>query len=81
MERDAILDRDDYRCQVCGLRGESEQLHVHHVRFRSLGGDDLPENLTVLCWHCHEDVHRGVIRVDRYETAPGVWHTFWESRL
>jgi 5-methylcytosine-specific restriction endonuclease McrA len=49
-----VLERDAWRCQFCGRR---EYLHVHHIHFRSRGGDDVEENLIVLCFSCHRAVH------------------------
>jgi len=53
----AILERDQWKCRSCGSRNA---LHVHHVRFRSQGGEDSMDNLLVLCSACHEGVHRDV---------------------
>lgn len=36
------LERLDEPCEICERR---KGAHVHHVRFRSQGGDDTPENL------------------------------------
>lgn len=57
-----VLARDRDLCQVPGCSRAAA--HVHHVRFRSHGGDDEPENLTSLCsaHHLH-GVHRGFVRV------------------
>lgn len=41
-------------CQDCELR---PGVHVHHVKFRSQGGDDLPGNLAWLCIICHDARH------------------------
>jgi hypothetical protein len=35
-----------------------EVLDVHHVKFRSIGGSDLPENLVPLCPTCHRMLHQ-----------------------
>jgi hypothetical protein len=61
--RDAVLSRDDYRCQVCGRRsperGGLATLHVHHIeRDPSDYDEDEPSNLTTLCWSCHNWVHQ-----------------------
>ncbi len=32
---------------------------AHHLLFKSQGGDDLPENLYVLCAKCHGKAHNG----------------------
>jgi 5-methylcytosine-specific restriction endonuclease McrA len=49
-----VLDRDGWRCQKCG-RPRGPQ--VHHLRFRSLLGDDDTKNLITLCSSCHEKIH------------------------
>lgn len=52
--RAAILERDSYRCQSCGLRKE---LDVHHIIPRGRGGSDNPDNLITLCRRCHHNIH------------------------
>jgi 5-methylcytosine-specific restriction endonuclease McrA len=54
--RRKILQRDGWRCQVCG---SMRNLEVHHVKFRSQSGSDAQENLITLCATCHGRVHRG----------------------
>ena len=49
-----VLERDGWRCQNCG---NSTNLQVHHVCPRSLLGDDIGENLIVLCSSCHREAH------------------------
>jgi 5-methylcytosine-specific restriction endonuclease McrA len=51
-----VLARDGYKCVYCGLRNN---LHVHHIVYRSAGGPDTLENLVTLCHKHHEEVHRG----------------------
>lgn len=41
----------------CALCGETRNLHIHHVLFRSHGGDDVLENLCCLCLTCHDAIH------------------------
>ena len=50
--------RKEY-CQYCGLGG---QVHVHHIKSRGAGGDDIPENLISLCPSCHDKAHRAKIK-------------------
>jgi transposase len=52
-----VLTRDAWRCQCCG---STQNLDVHHLRFRSKLGDDSPENLITLCAVCHRRQHRTV---------------------
>jgi hypothetical protein len=53
-----ILSRDSYKCQ-CGKKGCSDKLHVHHVKYRSNGGSDTPNNLITLCEKHHKALHAG----------------------
>jgi 5-methylcytosine-specific restriction endonuclease McrA len=50
----SVLERDGWRCQVCGSLAN---LEVHHVKPRSQLGNDAEENLITLCWICHRQIH------------------------
>lgn len=52
-----VLSRDGWRCRNCETR---EHLHVHHIIFRSAGGDDTTANLITLCNSCHSGIHEDV---------------------
>ena len=49
-----VLERDRWRCQQCGT---AKHLEVHHIRPRSLLGDDTEANLITLCHSCHQQIH------------------------
>lgn len=57
-----IRERDDYTCQLCGLRQTSPALHVHHKKplstflLSELEIADHPDNLIALCPSCHKKV-------------------------
>jgi len=51
-----ILAREQARCRACGVT-HRPVLVVHHVIPRSLGGNDVDDNLVVLCHNCHRLVH------------------------
>jgi predicted HNH restriction endonuclease len=53
--RKQVLQRDGWRCQICGSK---QNLHVHHKQLRSQQGDDGDPNLITLCANCHEGLHR-----------------------
>lgn len=59
--RNKVLNRDNYTCQCCKGKRKNSRLDVHHIVFRSNGGDDTEENLITLCHLCHEDLHNGKI--------------------
>jgi 5-methylcytosine-specific restriction endonuclease McrA len=46
-------DQDFIPCEVCGGRS----VDVHHIRYRSRGGDDDIHNLAALCRRCHDLCH------------------------
>lgn len=52
--RDSVIERDDFRCQMCGC---GRDLEVHHILPRHLGGMDCSANLITLCKYCHDHVH------------------------
>jgi hypothetical protein len=58
---DPVFARDGWRCTVpaCSSR---RNLHDHHIRFRSRGGDNRRDNRTVVCaaHHLH-GIHDGTI--------------------
>lgn len=60
--RQAVFDRDLWRCQFpgCTMR---KLLDVHHIVFRSRGGSDDIWNLVCLCRVHHGLVHRGICNV------------------
>ncbi len=61
------LERDGWRCTAPGCSRSA--VHVHHVEFRSRGGDDDLSNLTSLCAGHHlVGIHGGHLRVTG--TAP-----------
>ncbi len=65
---DPVFSRDGWRCTVpaCSSR---RNLHDHHIRFRSRGGDNRRDNRTVVCaaHHLH-GIHDGTIHASG--TAP-----------
>jgi predicted restriction endonuclease len=54
--REKILERDGYKCRNCG----SFAVEVYHIKPRSEGGSDTPENLITLCYHCHEAISASI---------------------
>ena len=61
--RRGILERDNWRCQVCGCL---KNLDVHHLRRRSQLGDDAETNLITLCRECHENLHGSIVKDSSY---------------
>ena len=55
--KSAVLSRDNYTCQICGVK--QAKLEVHHIRLRSEGGSNRMDNLVVLCKDCQAKVHTG----------------------
>ena len=60
--REYVLFRDNHKCQ--GRKSCKEKiLNVHHIESRVTGGD-APNNLITLCKYCHDDYHRGKLKLD-----------------
>jgi 5-methylcytosine-specific restriction endonuclease McrA len=51
-KRQAVYDRDRV-CRLCGKRAGN----VHHIIYRSHGGNNSEKNLIALCQRCHAKVH------------------------
>lgn len=52
--RDRVKRRDSETCRWCHT---TDDVQIHHVRYRSEGGPDTPRNLISLCGACHERAH------------------------
>ena len=56
-----VRTRDNYTCQKCNKHIEDLpkgiKLEVHHIKPRSQGGTNVPNNLITLCSKCHKQVH------------------------
>jgi 5-methylcytosine-specific restriction endonuclease McrA len=46
---ETILERANYRCEVCGKGSLTE---IHHIVGRKVDANEY--NLTLLCWDCHK---------------------------
>lgn len=78
--REKVLDRDHYRCQICG---SLTNLFLHCIVNHRNGGDYSAENLITLCDSCHRHIDTGDLeyafsrccknahRNRRLETEPG----------
>jgi len=54
--REYILHRDGHSCQnpKCKNKKDKKQiLQIHHIKYKSLGGTNTPNNLITLCTKCH----------------------------
>jgi len=60
--RHKVFARDGWRCAAPGCTS-MQNLHAHHIQFRSAGGDDALENQITLCaFHHLRGVHKGLLR-------------------
>ena len=61
--REYVLFRDSHECQYCHGKSKDGVLNVHHIESRRTGGN-APNNLITLCETCHEELHRGEIKLN-----------------
>jgi hypothetical protein len=60
--RHKVFARDGWRCAVPGCTS-MQNLHDHHIRFRSAqGSDDLENRITLCAFHHLRGVHAGLLR-------------------
>lgn len=71
-----VHKRDHWRCRVPGC-GRRNNLHAHHIIFRSAGGDDLEENLVTVCRGCHEALHNRQLFIVEFGNINGKHHVGW----
>lgn len=62
-ERMAILERDKFRCQLCGATAKSgSRLEIDHKIPISKGGSSEPSNLWTLCFTCNRGKREKIIK-------------------
>lgn len=49
--KNKIRQRDNYKCQECGLKGSNKNHIVHHIDYNKKNNDE--DNLILLCNSCH----------------------------
>lgn len=57
-ELEILSDKTNGRCGICGICGGVYNLEIHHLIYRSRGGNDSVCNLLLLCRNCHSIVHK-----------------------
>lgn len=64
-ERWEILQRDNFTCQYCGVKGQDAVLHIDHVVSVADGGTNDWRNLKTACAECN--VGKGAESLYRYD--------------
>ena len=77
--REYVLFRDGHTCACCKCKAKSGDdestkqkrkiLNVHHIESRKTGGN-APNNLITLCEVCHDDYHKGKIKLNTCTEVP-----------
>ena len=58
--RKLVRERDGNRCVFCGAEETKNcRLQLHHLKYRSKGGTNSPDNLVLVCPNCHKCIHGG----------------------
>jgi 5-methylcytosine-specific restriction endonuclease McrA len=70
-----VRERDKV-CRVCRKPGYD----VHHIEFRSRGGEDSMANCVLLCRQCHGDAHGHVLKLSgNAQTKKGLRIARWDD--
>jgi hypothetical protein len=65
-----VLERNGYTCQMCGVAaGDLDpiggprpvRLTMGHIKDKSKGGDDTPQNLRAICTNCNEGLQNTAV--------------------
>jgi hypothetical protein len=68
--RAVVLERNGYTCQMCGLAaGDADPFHpsrtvrltMGHIKDKSKGGSDEPNNLRAVCTNCNEGLQNAAL--------------------
>jgi HNH endonuclease len=65
-----IRARDGHRCVVCG---GSDQLSIHHIRPKAIGGVGRPANCVTLCRTCHDQVEHPIRDLFTWLASLTIW--------
>jgi len=68
--KQTVLKESEFKCSVCGAKNF---LELHHIQPISLGGENSPDNLIVLCPTCHMAVDRANISSDLLKRIKQRW--------
>lgn len=63
-----VFSRDGWKCVIPGC-GRRNDLHGHHIVFRSQGGDDATWNMVTVCDRCHKAIHDRWILIEPDESG------------
>jgi hypothetical protein len=55
--RSYLMSRESGKCQLCKKDFKNKPSHIHHIKPRSRGGNDRPNNLVLLHKKCHDKLH------------------------
>lgn len=55
-KRISIFRRDNHKCQECGKTMDLRDANVHHLTYDHVG-NELNEDLILLCPDCHKKIH------------------------
>ena len=55
--RSFLMAREKGKCQICNKDFKNKPSHIHHIKPRSKGGNNRPNNLAILHEKCHDSLH------------------------
>ena len=64
-----VDERDGRRCRICA---SWTGVQHHHIKKRSQGGADAPDNVLTVCGVCHRDIHEARLYVTGDATPKGL---------
>lgn len=74
--RKEVLERDRYKCIICG---SNQCLQIAHYISRARGGLGIPQNLGVMCVHCHFQFDNGKLHKEIESAFMGRLKAFYPN--
>jgi 5-methylcytosine-specific restriction endonuclease McrA len=56
--KEMIKTQQNGQCGICLNQFQHSELEIHHIKYKSKGGDDRRMNLIAVCSHCHRLIHK-----------------------
>lgn len=64
--------------QMCPFCDQKRLLVEHHINGRDIPGWDMPWNKVYCCAACHDEVHMGLIVIDKWELTTEGYRLVWK---
>ena len=65
------------KCEICS---KPTILNDHHIRGRDIPNPDHPDNIGPICGSCHDEVHAGLVIIEKWVQTTRGRELFWHKK-